>query len=429
MPGGLSFLDLAVGGTAADAAWNAYLQHRQARAFSAPYSALHPSLQPLYSKEQFDRAQAYSRERARFAVLKTIVDGAVEVGIYAGGVLPKLFDAVGRSSFIAPSGFGGLKHCLAWGAALDTIEAVVAIPWEWYSTFCIEQRHGFNRTTPAEFIKDRLKMLLLKVCVLRPLISGMVQIVVTKFGPRFPLFLTIGSGIALTLSMFIIPNVIMPLFNKFTPLAPDHPVRKRIEALAERVQFPLKSLYEMDGSRRTAHSNAFFYGFGSNKRIVVFDTLLKTHADPTEIEAIVAHELGHWQHSHMPKNFAITLGHLFALFQAAAYVIFKPQFYHDFGFKEVIPVVGFDLFSTLWRPVGEITGIAMSRLSRSFEFQADAYAVRLGYYDALKRGLITIHDKNASGLTPDPLYTMCRYSHPPLAERLSALDALNAQKA
>jgi STE24 endopeptidase len=427
----VSFLDLAVGSSAATTAWNTYLQYRQSRAFTTPYDRLRVELRGLTDPQKFERAQAYSADKARFAIWSTVFDGVVEIATLKSGVLPRLWDAVGASRFINNAAAGGFMHCWMWGVAVDVLDKLIHLPWGWYANFRLEARHGFNRMTLLEFAKDQLKTMLLNALLLRPLLTGLVHVVVTKFGPHFPLYLTAASGVAIGVAMFLIPNLIMPLFNKFTPLPADHPVRLRIEALARRVSFPLKALFEIDGSRRSSHSNAFFYGFGGNKRIVLYDTLLHDHKDtPDEIEAVVAHELGHWQMSHVPKNFVLTLANLTIMFYGAAHVVFNEKLYRDFGFRDTMnPNVGIALFAAaVWTPVQELTHILMAHVSRRFEFQADAYAARLGYRDALKRGLVSIHDKNASSLTPDWLYSACRYSHPPLAERLAALDSLAVKR-
>lgn len=226
--------------------------------------------------------------------------------------------------------------------------------------------------------------------------------------------------------MSIVPIVIMPMFNKYTPL-PDGQLQKRIFALAKRVDYPLKSLYVVDGSKRSSHSNAYMYGFGSNKRIVLYDTLL-TQVTDDEIVAILGHELGHWKMGHTLSNFVIT-----QIYTAAAFLGFAhatPDLYAAFGFSQPVPtMIALMLFmQTLWAPVDKVLSFGLTLSSRHKEFQADAFGANLGYAKELQTGLCKIHAENLGTLVPDRWYSVYHYSHPPLVERLKALEGFIAKQ-
>jgi len=222
---------------------------------------------------------------------------------------------------------------------------------------------------------------------------------------------------------YFYPTVIAPLFNKFTEL-PEGELRSKIEALASRVEFPLTKLYQIDGSTRSAHSNAYFFGFFKNKRIVLYDTLME-HATNDEIVAIVGHELGHWKMNHVTKNLVISLTHMLAFFYMFGFFLNYEELYTSFGFTSHSTLISLMLFSMLNEPIDHILSLAMHALSRHYEYQADEYATELGY--DLTSGLVAIHKKNASNLNPDSLYSMYHFSHPTLLERIEAIKIKKAQ--
>lgn len=419
----MSFLQFAIFGNAVCNGWNAFLNYRQLRhCRNTPYSSLPQELQQRVSPENFQKSQDYCVARSRFAVIRTLWETIFESGMLYANLWSHLWTFVAERLSLPVDSFG---HCWAWGASCDIIELIADLPWSIYYTFALEQRFGFNRTSIFQFVKDRIILIGLKTLVLRPLMTAVVRWCLTTFGVRFPLYLCGVSGVILVAATWIVPNFIMPLFNKFTPIESGS-LKSRIDVLAKRVNFPLKRLYEMDGSKRSAHSNAFFYGFGGNKRIVLFDTLIK-QLDELQIEAVLGHELGHWYHNHTLLNFCHTLAMLYGCFYTARYSIFEPKLYSDFGFTGQSFVVGFELFSAaIWRPIQEVLNITMSVWSRRCEFQADAFAVSLGYSEPLREGLLVMQKENLSTLTPDPLYAWCQYSHPPLVERLAALEKKSA---
>jgi STE24 endopeptidase len=232
--------------------------------------------------------------------------------------------------------------------------------------------------------------------------------------------------------MTIVPVFIMPLFNKYEPLQ-DGPLKTRIYELAGKLNYPLKNLFVMDGSKRSSHSNAFMFGFGNNKRIVLFDTLMEQVSND-EILAILGHELGHWKLGHTLTNFAVTQVYFGAAFYFFSQCYTARDLYVAFGFDnpsgDIPTVVALMLFfQTLWAPVDKLLSFILTVFSRHCEFAADKFSVDLDMSQMLQSGLCKIHLENLGAMCPDPWYSMYHYSHPPLVERLSAMMALEKKMA
>jgi len=231
--------------------------------------------------------------------------------------------------------------------------------------------------------------------------------------------------------MTIVPVFIMPLFNKYETL-PDGELKTKIYELAGRLNYPLKKLFVMDGSKRSSHSNAFMFGFGNNKRIVLFDTLMQQVKDD-EILAILGHELGHWKLGHTLTNFCVTQVYFGVAFYFFSLCFKSHDLYAAFGFdhpKQAVPtVIALMLFfQTLWAPVDKVLSFVLTVFSRYCEFAADKFSVDLGMSQKLQSGLCKIHLENLGAMCPDPWYSMYHYSHPPLVERLSAMMELDKKK-
>lgn len=218
--------------------------------------------------------------------------------------------------------------------------------------------------------------------------------------------------------MMIFPSFIQPLFNKFTPLE-DGSLKKKIDALAVRLEFPLKKLFVVDGSKRSSHSNAYFFGFFNNKRIVIFDTLIEKSSEE-EVVAVLAHELGHWYFNHILSNLLIVQSQLFVLFYLFSQLVKLPSLFSAFGFTEQPLVIGFILFQFVYSPVDSVLTFFMNWQTRSKEFQADAFAKKLGFSTELKSGLVKLQKDNLSNMNPDYLYSMYHHSHPPLLQRFGS---------
>ncbi|CAI5935536.1 unnamed protein product, partial [Closterium sp. NIES-65] len=299
---------------------------------------------------------------------------------------------------------------------------VVDLPFALFSTFVIEQRHGFNKQTLLGFIKDRILGILLMVVILPPVLAACIRIVQVG-GNLVAVYLWLFM-LAFSLFMLTIyPVAIAPLFNKFTPLEAGT-LRSKIEGLAGSLSYPLKKIFVMDGSQRSAHSNAYLYGFFKNKRIVLYDTLLShCKEDEEEVVAVIAHELGHWKLGHTIRFFLLSQALMLIQCSGFIFVRSQPDIFRSFGFKEEPVIIAILLFQHLSTPVSHLLDFGLNIISRTFEYQADAFAVKMGYAPKLRSGLIKMQEENLSAMNTDPWYSAYHHSHPCLPERLSTIDA------
>ena len=375
------------------------------------------------------KAADYTLAKGRVGLLEIALSTAVVLGWTLLGGLDALNQAL--LALVGERG-GGLLQQLALLAAFALINGVIDLPLTLYQTFVVEQRFGFNRMTLSLWLADMLKSTLVGVLLGLPLAAAVLWLMGAAGTLWWLWAWALWMGFNLLL-MVLYPTVIAPLFNKFTPLA-DEALRQRITALLARCGFAAKGLFVMDGSRRSAHANAYFTGLGAAKRVVFFDTLLQ-RLTPDEIEAVLAHELGHFKHHHIGKRMAALFAMSLAGFALLGWLATQPWFYTGLGvrpnfllapgsqvpndalalllFALVVPVFGY-FFAPLW-----------AALSRRHEFQADAYAAAQASGAALASALLKLHEDNASTLTPDPLYVRFYYSHPPALERLARLPVAN----
>lgn len=393
-----------------------WLTLRQIRHVAAHRAAVPPDFAERISLAAHQKAADYTVDRNRLAIVTTLVDAALLIALTLGGGLAWLHDFWNTR-------LTGLPYGLALIFSVMAISAVIDLPFSLYRQFVIEARYGFNRMTLGLFCADLAKQTLLGVAIGAPVILAVLWLM-GAMGENWWLYVWLfWCGFNL-LILFIYPTWIAPLFNKFVPLE-DGETKARIEALLTRCGFRSSGLFVMDGSKRSSHGNAYFTGFGNSKRIVFFDTLLARLAVP-EIEAVLAHELGHFRRRHIVKRivtmFAGALGFLWLLGQ----LIDAPWFYAGLGvpaqstalalilFFLVIPVFTF--------PFSPLT----SHLSRRHEFEADAYAAEHAAAGDLIRALVKLYEDNASTLTPDPLHSLFYDSHPPAAQRIARLQGAAA---
>ena len=294
------------------------------------------------------------------------------------------------------------------------------LPYEAWRTFGIEARFGFNRTTPAQFVRDRVLGALIGLAVGIPFALAVLWLMARSDGLWWLYAWGVWMAFALLMS-WAWPRLIAPLFNRFTPLEAG-PVRERLECLLERCGFRSDGMFVMDGSRRSSHGNAYFTGFGRTKRIVFFDTLLGA-LSPAEIEAVLAHELGHFRRRHIAKRLALVAATTLGGFALLGWVSTQPWFYAGLGApagSDAVALVLFLLaapvFTQFFRPLG-------AWLSRRHEFEADAFAAEHADAEALVRALVKLYRDNASTLTPDPLYSAWHHSHPPALARVARLES------
>jgi STE24 endopeptidase len=368
---------------------------------------------PLSSHQ---KAADYTVAKTKLGLVMLLVNTAALIGFTLLGGLQylsiKLLDALGQ----------GITEQIALLVAFGVISGVIDLPFDYYKQFVLEEKFGFNKMTPRLFFADMLKGIVLGAAIGLPLI-WVILMLMEKTGNLWWLYAwLVWSGFQL-LMLVLYPTLIAPLFNKFTPLTDDG-LRARIENLMQRVGFASQGLFVMDGSKRSSHGNAYFSGFGSAKRIVFFDTLLSRLA-PQEIEAVLAHELGHFKLKHIVKRIAVMFALSLGLLALLGYLKEQTWFYTGLGvepmltggndatalilFALVLPV-----FTFLFSPLTSIS-------SRKHEFEADAFASKYTNAQDLVSALVKLYEDNASTLTPDPLHSTFYDSHPPASVRIERL--------
>ena len=398
-----------------------WLASRQIR-----YVAMHRDAVPAAFKDTMTlaahrKAADYTVAKARFGLAETAWSAAMLLGwTLLGGldVLNKtLLDLLG----------GGLLQQLALLAAFAAIGGLLELPFTLWQTFRLEQRFGFNKMTWRMWLGDALKGLAVGVVVGLP-IAALILWIMGTAGSTWWLWAW-GTWMTFNLLLMLIyPAFIAPLFNKFAPLD-DVGLKARVTALMQRCGFAAKGLFVMDGSRRSAHANAYFTGFGASKRVVFYDTLLR-QLTPGEVEAVLAHELGHFKHRHIVKRMVILFATSFAGFALLGWLSGRAWFFAGLGVQPDLgapnDAVALLLFMAAAPVFGFFIAPLSARLSRRDEFEADAYAVAQTNGIDLSAALLKLYQDNASTLTPDPIFVKFYYSHPPASERLARIQAAAA---
>lgn len=416
------YLQAAVAFELAAYVFESVLDWRQYRALLSV--ELPGALLGVASPEKFHRARSYSLDKMRFHVCHSAFGAASDAAILLLKLMPWAWEY--SAGAMARLGLGldernEVAHSLAFLACSTLYSQVVETPFSLYSQFVIEARHGFNKQTARGFVKDELLSLALQAVLGPPLVAAFIWLVKAG-GPFLALHLWLFMCLVSLLMMVLYPAVIAPLFNKFTPLS-EGSLRTKIEDLASSLKFPLTKLYVIDGSVRSSHSNAYMYGFYKSKRIVLYDTLISQCADnEDEVVAVVAHELGHWKLRHTMFSFIATQVLSLLYFGLYAYARQSRALFRSFGFSTEPVIIGFLLSQMIAAPIAHVLSFVLNAISRKFEFQADAFARGLGYKDSLRNGLIKLQEENLSAMNNDVWYSTYHFSHPPLVERLAALE-------
>jgi STE24 endopeptidase len=396
-----------------------WLATRQMRHVAAHRGTVPAAFAPNVTLEGHQKAADYTLAKGRFGLLTMAFGAAVLLGWTLLGGLGALDNAVRDA--VQPR-FGGMAYQLALLTAFVVIGALLDLPFELYSTFRIEQRFGFNRMTLQLYFADMLKGALVGAVIGLPIAALMLWIMGAT-GALWWLWAW-GAWMAFNLLVLVLyPTMIAPLFNKFEPLA-DESLKARVQNLMTRCGFQSKGLFVMDGSKRSAHANAYFTGFGAAKRVVFFDTLL-SKLSPGEVEAVLAHELGHFKHKHVTKRMVTMFALSLAGFALLGWLSQQVWFYTALGVQPSLSAPNDALALLLFLLVTPVFAFFISplfaMLSRRHEFEADAYACAQASGPDLAAALLKLHQDNATTLTPDPLYVRFYYSHPPASERLAAL--------
>jgi len=394
-----------------------WLTARQSRHVHAHREAVPASFAGAIPLAAHQKAADYTVAKSRVAMAEVCLSAALVLALTFGGVIQWLSDAWAEAAPPAASGYG-IAHGVALIVSVVMLLAVLEMPLTLYRTFVVEARFGFNRMTPKLFVIDLAKQALVSAALGIPLLM-LVLWLMQRMGELWWIWVWCAwTGFNL-LVLLIYPTFIAPLFNKFS-LLEDKGLASRIESLLARCGFRSSGLYVMDGSKRSSHGNAYFTGFGAAKRIVFFDTLLARLA-PAEIEAVLAHELGHFRRHHVWKRIAVLFAGSFALLWVLGRLIDLPWFYTGLNVHTMSTATALLLFVLVTPVFTFFLQPLMALHSRRHEFEADAYAVSHASAADLEQALVKLYQDNASTLTPDPLHSAFYDSHPPAATRIARL--------
>jgi STE24 endopeptidase len=392
-----------------------WLARRQVRHVLAHRGAVPAHFADRITLAAHQKAADYTAVRTRVSVVDLLFDAVVLLALTLGGGLALI------AAWISAVAVPPLAQDVALIVAVALLSGALALPLAWYRTFVIEERFGFNRMTLRLWIADIMKGALIGAALGIPLVT-LILWLMARAGTLWWLYAWLAWVAFQVLVLALYPTVIAPLFNRFEPLT-DALVRERIERLLARCGFAARGLFVMDGSKRSAHGNAYFTGFGAARRIVLFDTLISRLA-PEEVEAVLAHELGHFKLRHVRKRIAWLAALSFALLALLAWLVGEPWFYAGLGVPGPAPRYGVALILfMLALPAFTFLASPLAAMySRRHEFEADRYAVRNASAPALITALVKLYEDNASTLTPDPLHSAFFDSHPPAPVRIARLE-------
>ena len=392
-----------------DFLWTQYLSYRNRKRMS---SEIPPQLEGIYDKEEYAKQQAYQKVNSRFGLYTSLFSFIVMLIILSLGVFGWL------DEFLRQYIDNEILVTLMFFGIIYIVNEIITLPLNYYATFVIEERFGFNKSTKTTFWFDQLKGLLLTV-VLGGAILALISWLYDSLGSISWLYAW-GAVTAFSLFMTLFySNIIVPLFNKQTPLEAGG-LREVIESFSKQAGFAVDNIYVMDASKRSSKANAYFTGFGAKKRIVLFDTLIND-LDTDEIVAVLAHEIGHYKKKHTLQSMFISICYTGVILFLLSLLLDNEYIASALGGQVASFHLGLIAFSILFTPVSMIIGIFSSVFSRKNEYQADAYAASFGLADSLISGLKKLSVKSLSNLNPDSLYVFFHYSHPTLLQRIENL--------
>jgi STE24 endopeptidase len=404
-----------------------YLSWRQARHVWQHRGQVPAAFAQAITLQAHQKAADYTLAKARLGTAELAWSTVILLGWTLLGGLSALNALIGASPIAQ---WGPLAQQVALVAAFALIGAVLDLPLSWYSTFHLEERFGFNKMTRGLWLGDLLKSSLVGAVIGLPIVA----LILWLMGSTGALWWLWAWGAWMGFNLLILvlyPTVIAPLFNKFEPLQ-DEQLKARVNALMQRCGFSAKGLFVMDGSKRSAHANAYFTGFGAAKRVVFYDTLLK-QLTPDEVDAVLAHELGHFRHKHIVQRIAMLFGLSLGALWLLGWLSQQVWFYSGLGVQVQLNAPNDALALLLFLMVVPVFSYFISplsaHLSRRHEFQADAYACAQTSGSDLSSALLKLYKDNASTLTPDPVFARFYYSHPPASERLARMGSQAAAAA
>lgn len=371
-------------------------------------------LEEIYKAEEYRKSQQYIRTTTRFSlIVNSFTFFLLLVFWFSGGF--NWLDQVVRGWNFAP-----LMNGLLYIGILLFASNILTLPFSIYRTFIIEERFGFNRTTPHTYILDQLKGLSLILLLGGPLLAGILALF-QYAGSYAWLYCWVVVVLFSLVMQYIAPTWIMPLFNKFTPMKAGE-LKEAILKYARSVNFNINNVFIMDGSKRSSKSNAFFTGFGNNKRIALFDTLINNHTT-AEIVAILAHEIGHYKKKHILQGTVISILHAGVIFFLLSLFLGSPDLYEAFYMRQESIYAGLLFFGLLYTPIELVLSVLMQAFSRKNEYEADRFAAEtIDRPNNLLGALKKLSSTNLSNLTPHPFYVFLNYTHPPILQRLKAIQ-------
>jgi STE24 endopeptidase len=368
----------------------------------------------FYDRTQYVKSLDYHKELTRFSFITAAFSFLLSMTMLLGGGFGWL------DGFLRGYLENDMLLALAFFGVLVLASDLLTLPFQFYSTFVIEEKYGFNKTTLKTFMVDKVKGYFLAAIIGAPLLALLIYLIQT-IGPNFWIwFALIASAFILFMNMFY-TTLILPLFNKLTPL-PEGELKSAIQDFASRVNFPLDNIFVIDGSKRSSKGNAFFSGIGKKKKIVLFDTLIQKHTTD-ELVAILAHEVGHFKKKHIVRGLVLSIVQVFFTMFILSLMVYNKDLSLAMGGTELSIHLNLIAFSILFAPISGITGLFMSMYSRKNEFEADAYARETFSGQALAAALKKLSVDSLSNLYPHPWYVFFHYSHPPLLKRLEAINA------
>jgi STE24 endopeptidase len=368
----------------------------------------------FYDRTKYLKSLDYHRELTRFGFLTSAFSFALSLTMLVAGGFGWL------DSLLRPLISNEILLALAFFGILVIVSDLLTIPFQLYSTFVIEEKYGFNKTTVKTFLLDKLKGYLLGAVIGAPLLALLIYLI-QVIGPNFWIwFALIAAAFMLFMNMFY-TSLILPLFNKLTPL-PDGELKSAIQTFAQKINFPLDNIFVIDGSKRSNKANAFFSGIGKKKKIVLYDTLIERHTTD-ELVAVLAHEVGHFKKKHIIWGFALSIAQVFFTLFILSLMVYNQSLSLALGGSQQAIHLNLIAFTILFAPISGITGLLMSMYSRKNEYEADAYARENYNGTALADALKRLSVDSLSNLYPHPMYVFFHYSHPPLLKRLAALSS------
>lgn len=425
----LPWKSIIIGFTVGQFLFETYLGYRQYQVLKRRQPPV--SIKAEIPQQTFDKSQDYSRAKQKFSFVADFYGLIKNLAYVKYDILP-LFWSISSNILTAlkpvlPSRFGGiLTHSVVFMLFSSVVSTVLTLPVDYYSTFVLEEKYGFNKSTIKLWLVDQLKSTALSFVFIPPILAGILKII-DSYGELFIFYACGFVLVAQLVFMTIFPTLIQPLFNKFTPLE-DGELKTAIQELAKKQGFPLSKLYVIDGSKRSGHSNAYFTGLPWSKQIVLFDTLIE-HSTVDETVAVLAHEIGHWKLNHLMRMILFSQVNLLVTFSLFAGFVKNQSLYRAFGFFKVQPtIVGLLLFSDILKPLESILQFIQNLFIRKHEYEADEYAKQCGYTDDLGKSLIKLNIENLSYFDADWLYSAYHRSHPILTERLNAIGYVSKEK-